>query len=100
MRVTAIEFGGLNTGLNKRQTVIHSKLDEYKQLPPLFPYKKGYSNKLDRAVEAVIKIANKKEMPRDLILGWDAYQQFPKAISFFEDEVEKYKPISITTDRK
>ena len=98
MRVTAIEFGGLNTGLNKRQTVIHSKLDEYKQLPPLFPYKKGYSNKLDRAVEAVIKIANKKEMPRDLILGWDAYQQFPKAISFFEDEVEKYKPISITTD--
>lgn len=98
MRFMAVECGGLNTGLNQRQTVIHSQIDEYKQLPALYPLKKGYSNKLDKAVEAVINTANYKELPRDLILGWDAYQQFPQALSVLEKEAEKYKPISVTTD--
>ncbi len=98
MRFMAVELGGLNTGLNKRQTVIHSQIDEYKKLPPLFPYKKGYANRLGKAIETIINITNNKELPRDLILGWDAYQQFPKALSIFEEEVEKYKPITITTD--
>jgi len=98
MRFMSVECGGLNTGLSQRQTVIHSQISEYKQLPPLYPYKKGYKNRLNKAVEAVIKVANDKELPRDLILGWDAYQQFPQVLSAFEEEMEKNKPISITTD--
>lgn len=98
MRFMSIEFGGLNTGLSKRQTIVHTTIPEYKQLPPLYPFKKGYSNKLEKAILAVIAMTNNKDLPRDLVLGWDAYQQFPQALSVFEKETDKYKTISITTD--
>lgn len=98
MRFMAVELGGFNTGLMQRQTVIHSKIDEYKNLPPLYPFKKGYSNRLGKAIQAIIDVANHKELPRDLILGWDAYQQFPQAMQVLENETEAYKNISISTD--
>ncbi len=98
MRFMAVELGGLNTGLMQRQTVIHTQIEEYKNLPPLYPFKKGYSNKIGKTVDAIIQVVNQKELPRDLVLGWDSYQQFPQAMERFEQETEKYKSISITTD--
>lgn len=98
MRFMSVELGGMNTGLMKRQTVIHTTIPEYKNLPPLYPFKKGYSNKISKIIDAIINVTNYEELPRDLILGWDAYQQFPQAINSFEKETEEYKHISITTD--
>lgn len=98
MRFMAVELGGINTGLIKRQTVIHTKIQDYKNLRQLYPYTKGYVNKIDKAVDAVIEVANFKEIPRDLILGWDACQQFPQVMLRVEQESEKYKSISISTD--
>lgn len=98
MRFMAVEIGGMNTGLSKRQTVIHTKYQEYKNLPPIFPFKKGYSNNIAKIVDAIVKVASFEELPRDLILGWDAYQQFPQAIKKMEEETEKLKNISISTD--
>ena len=40
MRFMAVELGGINTGLIKRQTVIHTQIDEYKNLPQLYPYER------------------------------------------------------------
>lgn len=98
MRFMAVELGGLNTGLANRQTVIHPQIDEYKNLPPLYPFEKGYRNSIDKVAEAVINVVNREELPRCLVLGWDAFQQFPQAMRQFEQEVEKYKSITVTTD--
>lgn len=98
MRLMAVEFGGLNTGLNKRQTVIQTRIEEYKRLPPIYPFPKGYRNNLDKAVDAVIRVADQRELPRGLVLGWDACQQFTQAMDVFENETEKYKSVSVTAD--
>ncbi|MEF2606702.1 MAG: SDR family NAD(P)-dependent oxidoreductase [Schaedlerella sp.] len=98
MRFMAVELGGINTGLIKRQTVIHTQIDEYKNLPQLYPYERKYVNKIGKTVDAVIETVNHKELPRDLILGWDAYQQFPQVMRVFDEETEKYKNVSISTD--
>lgn len=98
MRFMAVELGGINTGLMQRQTVIHTTVDEYKKLPEIYPYKGGYRNRIDKSIDAIINVANQKEIPRELILGWDAYQQFPMVMRDFEQETEKNKPITITTD--
>ncbi len=98
MRFMTVEIGGMNTGLSKRQTVIHTQLHEYKNLPPIFPFVKGYSNNILKIVDAIIKVVGFEILPRNLILGWDVYQQFPQAIKYMEEEVEKYKKISISTD--
>ena len=98
MRVMSVNLGGLNTGLMQRQTVVRTQIDEYKKLPQLYPHKKGYSNRLNKTIDAIIRVANYRELPRNLILGWDAYQQFPQAMQRFEQETEMYRPISITTD--
>ncbi|MCM1538732.1 MAG: SDR family NAD(P)-dependent oxidoreductase [bacterium] len=98
MRFMAVELGAINTGLMQRQSVIKTTIDEYKMLPEIYPYKGGYRNRIDKSIEAIINVANQKEIPRELILGWDAYQQFQMVIRDFEQETEKNKPITITTD--
>ncbi len=100
MRFMTVNLGGMNTGLAKRQTVIHTKLDEYKNLPPIYPFEKGYANKLGKIVDAVITTAGYQELPRALVLGWDAYQQFPQAIKKIDQEAEANKSISVTTDER
>lgn len=99
MRFMAVELGRLNIGLSQRQNVIHTQISEYSQLPPIYPYKKGYNNNVSKAVDALIKVSNNKELPRDLVLGWDVFQQLPQTLKDFEREVEEYKSISITTDQ-
>ena len=98
MRFMAVEIGGMNTGLMKRQTIIHTTIPEYKNIPAIFPFEKGYRNRIDKISDSIIEVCNRKDIPRDLILGWDAYQQFPQAMEEFERETEQYKNISITTD--
>ncbi len=100
MRFMSVEIGEMNIGLNKRQTVIHTKFQTYKNLPPIHPFKKGYSNNIAKIVNAIINVTSYKELPRDLILGWDAYQQLPQAIKHIENEAEQYRVISITTDEE
>ena len=97
-RFMAIEFGGFNTGITKRQYIHHTTIDEYKKLPPIHPFRKGYRNDIRKAVDSVIEVANNKKLPRNLVLGGDAIQQYQQALETLEKESEKYKSISITTD--
>lgn len=98
MRFMCVECGGFNTGIIQRQILIRPQIDEYKNLPPVFPFKKGFKNNINKAIEAIIKTVNKEELPRSLILGGDAYQQFQQALDLFERETKATKQISITTD--
>lgn len=51
----AVELGGINTGLIKRQTVIHTQIDEYKNLPQLYPYERKYVNKIGKQLMQLLK---------------------------------------------
>lgn len=99
MRVMDVEIGGMNTGLNKRQTVIHTKYDCYKNLPNPYPFERGFSNNVSKIAESIITSAERKKMPRSIILGGDARQQFVSWLNDFERETELNKEITITTDQ-
>ena len=99
MRVMDVEIGGMNTGLNKRQTVIHTKHGCYKNLPDIYPYEKGFRNSIPKISDIIIQSVEHKQMPRSIILGSDARQQFVSWIKDFEEETELYKEITVTTDQ-
>ena len=94
----AVELGGMNTGLNKSQTIIHTRMKEYSKLPAIYPFEKGYKNNIAKIIEAIINVTKEKELPRDLILGWDAYQQFQQSISVIKAETEKLKALTVAAD--
>ncbi len=99
MKVLNVEIGGMNTGLNKRQTVIHTKYDCYRNLSNPYPFKTGFTNDIFRISDTIIHMAGREMMPRSIVLGCDAYQQFKRFIRLFEDEIEKNRSISFTTDK-
>ncbi len=98
MRFMSVDLGGVNTGILHRRTVIPTQLNEYKNLPPIYPYKKDYVNNLNKIVDSIIEITRRKKLPRSIVLGWDAYQQFPQVYEALESTTEKYKTLSISTD--
>lgn len=99
MRVMDVEIGEMNNGLNKRQTVIHTKHDCYKDLPDIYPYEKGFRNSIPKITDIIIQSVEHKQMPRSIILGSDARQQFVSWIQDFEEETELYKEITVMTDQ-
>lgn len=98
LRAVLIELDDPCTELGGEQAVSHTIYDEYKELPQLYPYKKIYRNRNDKIIQAIIDVSKEKTLPRNLILGGDAYQQYPMVLDAFERETEAYKNIAITTD--
>ena len=95
MRFMSVELDMLASESDIKQTGIHTQEDEHKHLISPFSIK---NKEISKAVDAIIDVAKQNDIPRTLILGQGAYQQFPKALEYFEKETEKYKEISISTD--
>ena len=95
----ALDFGGMNTGLMNRQLLIHTKYDEYKSLPEnYYVNSRGRTNDVHKAVLAVYNVSQKKNLPRNIVLGWDAVEQYKMVLDKTRDNIECYKNISILTD--
>ncbi len=98
LRCINIQLGAADTGIWGRAFHKQTDFDVYKGLSPAGSCPQGYINSVSKIAKAVIRCVFGKNIPEDLILGWDAFHYYRQWINFQKINTENNKILSFMTD--
>ena len=106
IKVTVVEPSGFRTGFLTKNSLAYTetRIDGYQLVKDTYKrYLAGDGNQPgdpDKASEIFIKLAESQEPPLHLYLGQDAYNRVSAKLAAMTEELEQWKPTTVSADYK